>query len=546
MSVLETFYILFKSDADKAADGLKKVDQSADRAETSLKAADRATKGTATSATAAAASTGKLAGATAVADANAKRLAASFLLVAKAAAAPLLGLLTATGLANIATGRAEHIRELDQFSAKLNSTIGDVDAFQRSVQGMGGEGSKALDSLVKIGEKVNEAFADSESGARKDFEAWGLAFKDQEGNALGATDAMLALAASVEEVSRAEGLARIKKLGIEDAATIELILKGRSAVEGYMTTQKELGVVTEEQAEITREYYAALGTLGNQMTSFGNGIAATVLPVLTSLLEGLSGLATWVSENQTLVEGFMIGVAGAITAWLLPAMVRLAIAVAIATWPFLLMAAAVLAVGAAFALAYEDFKAWQDGQGSVLGELLGDYETFVAKVQALLDSLTWENFLKGPREAAEIIQNAIASIPGFNGGAIAPEQAYTGGSDPEAAADYLRSMQNGGTTGQAAPANDLSTYLDAAANPYGGQAAPAGFATGRGMLQDATNAPPGLVAPVTNNTTTTVNVGAVTVNTQATDAEGVARAVDGALKRELANTAAGFDDGVDR
>jgi hypothetical protein len=122
---------------------------------------------------------------------------------------------------------------------------------------MGGESAAALDTLVKLGEKVNEAFADAESGARKDFAAWGLAFKDAGGQALGASEAMLELAGNLENVSRAEALARIKKLGIEDAATIDLLLKGRAALEQRIRAEKELGVVTEEQAANVREYYGS-------------------------------------------------------------------------------------------------------------------------------------------------------------------------------------------------------------------------------------------------------------------------------------------------
>jgi hypothetical protein len=650
MNVLETFYILFKSDADKAAAGLDKVDDAADKVEKSLKGADKATKGTATSAAAAAASTGRLSAVTATADANAKRLATSFMSVARAAAAPLLGLLSVGAVTNIATGRAQQIRELDQFSAKLNSTIGDVDAFQRSVQQLGGEGSQALDSLVKIGEKVNEAFADSESGARKDFEAWGLAFKDTEGQALGATEAMLALAGSLEGVSKAEGLARIKRLGIEDAATIELLLKGRKEVERFITTQKEMGVVTEEQARITGEYYEALGGLGNQLTSVGNNIASAFLPGITSGLEMLGRLLDWVTDNQTLVEGFFIGVAGAVTAYFLPAMAKAALATLAATWPFLLIAGAIALVGAAFALAYEDVRAFLDGQPSLIGELVAKYEWMGESITAIGNLFNWlgeqwtefaakferekarfaalweylkeqvdgagewfaelgekwgqfvgqfddarqvigafwswlvekfEGFLNALSNSRESVREfsvfltegmasageAVAALAGFFSGALTSavqgvinlvstliENIRAGaaaimalaGLNPSAGLprDQQPAAQAGAAFGAgvikppgAEPGND---------NAYGGQSAPGGFATGRSMLNGAANAPQGLATPANVNNTSTVSVGEVNVHTQATDAEGMARAARGALSRELAGTAAAFDDGVDR
>lgn len=595
MSVLETFYILFKSDADKAAEGLEKVEDAADGAEAALNKADRATKSTSTSATraaisakgvqtgmagaavganSAAAATTKVATATAVADANAKRLATSFMAVAKAAAAPLLGLLSVAGISNIATGRAESIRELDQFSAKLNSTIGDVDAFQRSVMELGGEGTKALDSLVKIGEKVNEAFADSESGARKDFEAWGLAFKDAEGNALGATEAMLALAESVEGVSRAEGLARIKKLGIEDAATIELILKGRKEVERYTQAQKDMGVVTEEQAEITREYYAAMGQLGNRLGTVGNGILSNFLPAITASTEALSAFVQWATDNQTLVEGFFIGLSSAITIWALPALGKLAVATLAALWPWALLALAIVGVGVAFALAYEDFKAWSEGQPSILGELLGDYEAFVEKLRGFLDAFSWDNFLKDLQAIKRWFSDAF-SIEGFLKDVETIKAAFSSmgkwvaktlGAAVQGVIDLIKGIPGaiqaavvaiplaagaavgGGVVQPDVPAGtDLSNPADAADFLRNGEWAKpqSSLGAGQSMLNGASGAPQGLANPPANvNQTSTVTVGEVNVHTQATDAPGIARAVRGELRNQLASTAAAFDDGV--
>lgn len=438
MGVLDTFYILFKSDADEAAAGMEKMDAAADKVEASLESVDKALneaktsakgvsdglagagaaaaktsnetrrvgaeagraqrgargveqgmKGAAVGANAAAGATARVATATAAADANAKRLAASFMSVAKAAAAPLLGLLSVGALSSIATGRAANIRELDAFSVKLNSTVQDVDAFQRSVQELGGEGAAALDSMVKMGEKLNEAFSDAESGAAKDFKAWGLAFKDTEGNALGASAAMVELAGNIENLSQAEALARIKKLGIEDKATIELLMMGKAAVEDYMQSQKDMGVVTQEQADIVRDYYQELGSFNNRLTGVGNALVQMLLPGMSRGIRMLSDALGWMANNRRLVEGFFIGVATAITAYFLPALVRAAIAVAAATWPFLLIGAAAAAVGAAFALAYEDVRAFMDGQPSLIGELAARYEWFADVVRGIGAVFKW-------------------------------------------------------------------------------------------------------------------------------------------------------------
>lgn len=389
MGILDTFYILFKTDADSAADSIKKVDASADEAEKAVEGLDKAFGDAARGAKETAAATNQVGKAAASADVTAQRLSRSFMSMARTFAAPLLAAASFTGMSSLATQRASEIRELDRYSAKLNSSIADVDAFQRSIQGLGGQGASAIDSLTKLGEKVNEAFADKDSGARKDMQAWGVAFQDTEGRALGATAAMLELAGSLEKVSQAEALARIKKLGIEDATTIELLLKGRAEMERHIETQKEMGVVTEEQARITREYYRELGTAGNRLTSFGNKIVEMLLPGITRSIRAFNDILDWTRKNRGLVEGFFIGVAGVITAVYLPAIARAAFATAALLLPYLAIGAAVLAVGAAFALVYEDIKAFVDGHPSLIGRLAEDYEWIGTIVEALSKAIKW-------------------------------------------------------------------------------------------------------------------------------------------------------------
>lgn len=611
MSILDTFYILFKTDADKAAEDIKKVDNASDQAEDGLKKVDKAVSG----------------------------VGSSFLAMARNLAAPLLTLASVGSVLSVALERAAAVRELDQFSSKLNASISDVDAFQRSVKAMGGETAAALDSLVKIGEKVNEAFSDKESGAAKDFKEWGLAFKNTKGEAFGASEAMIALAGNLEKVSRAEALARIKKLGIEDAGTIDLLLKGRVALEERIRAEKELGVVTEEQARQTREYYGEMGRAQNALLSLGNSILSAALPAMTALAKGFADVTSWIARNQTLVKGFFIGLATVITVTYLPAIAAAAAATFVALAPFIAIGAAIAAVGAAFALAYEDVVAFLDGQPSLIGALAERYEWFRVGIEAIGDvfnalkttgtaalegigpafekligwsttlgegvgsfwaqfrpvwesvkqlvsavgdllgavwsriavdipnaltgvsenaSRTWNTFLDGlgpigeaVRGVAKVIESAFTGA--FNAvmwawdntiGALAGKiSAIAGGI--RNLADYIR---GGGSTN--APANDNTQ------TPQGAQAASAvggmfgDLRRGQQALANAAAAPINgqtaqsiAGAPVTNVTNTTT-VGNVTVNTQATDAKGVAAAVRGELRKQLTTTASQFDDGV--
>jgi len=572
MSILDTFYILFKTDADKAAEDIKKVDDASDQAEDGLKKVDKAATG----------------------------VGSSFVAMARNLAAPLLTLGTLSTLLSVAVGRAAAVRELDQFSSKLNASISDVDAFQRTVKGMGGETAAALDSLVKISEKVNEAFSDAESGARKDFDAWGLAFKNTKGEALGASDAMLQLAGNLEDVSRAEALARIKKLGIEDAATIDMLLKGRRALEERIRAEKELGVVTEEQARLTREYYGEMGRAQNGLTSLGNAILETFLPAVSLAVRGFANLVDWMARNKTLVSGFFIGIAGVITAVFLPALTSLATAVVAATWPFLAIGGVILAVGAAFALAYEDIVAFMNGQPSLIGALAERYEWFGKIVTGIVNifptlreaatsaingiksasdtffsSNGWQEFAAGIQRDTKTIREALEPVANKFREMQETIEGFAADSWSDFVTDMTRlfekltaALRPVVTAFNAAKKAIMDFFGAAASQPasaygggnvpagmvaplgMGGMTFPSGVAAGQAALNSASGAPingqtpQSIAGAPTVNQNSNVSVGSVTVNTQATDAKGVAAAVKGELTKQLRNTSAQFDDGV--
>lgn len=607
MGVLDTFYVLFKTDADKAAKEIRDVDKAADGAERGLLKMDAAAAG----------------------------LGRSFVGLASTLAAPIIALASAGGALSIALGRINEIDDIGDAAGKLRTSVADYDAFTRAVQGSGGALADAQENLATFDAKLADAAARPDGPNAKNFAKWKIMFKDAKGEALGAVDGILALSKSLEGVGQAEAIGRLKRLGITDADTIAFLLQGKQAILEKMDAEKRAGVVTERQIEIVGEYQSALGGTRNLLDTFANRMTELVVPALTRGLNAFSRIFGWLLDHETLVKGFFVGVATVITAVYLPAIASAAAATIAATWPFLAIGAAVAAVGAAFALAYEDVVAFMNGQPSLIGDLLAKYEwlregvaaigriwqtvksviadaitevlgyvqvfvdiaktvyeawkSYLAMFQPLFDAFgnlfraigdvaqavftrisadvsrvvgQWKEnfnelrasvvtafadladklrpFVDGVKVAADVIkltfETLVDIIKAIWGGMI---DAMAGAVNR--VAESVRGLLNIGSGGINVNVNGASNgyVIDPARNALN-----LANAEKFGIRTPATIGATGAGGPVNN--TSNVSVGGVTVNTQATDAKGIAGAVRGALQNELRNTSSHFDDGVDR
>lgn len=355
MSILDTFYILFQTDAKNATDDLKDLDKAADDVADGLQKADAAGEGLG-------ASLANIAGPAAIA----------------AAAIAAIGFAV-----NTVFTRIGEVGEIGDAAFKLRSTAQDYDALTRSIRASGGEMAAAQANLAAFSDKLNDAAARPDGPNAKNFEKWGIKFRDINGEAVGAVDGVLALAKSLEGISSAEQMGRLRRLGITDADTVQFLLQGKQAILDKMEAERRAGVVTDRLIDLEGQYQSAVGETRNMLDSLANALTEAVLPALIGAYKAFNSALGWLMEHKTLVEGFFIAVSTVVTAVYLPAMVRAAAATIAATWPFLAIAAAVIAVGAAFALAYEDVRAFLDGQPSLIGELVKRYEWFASFVKGI-------------------------------------------------------------------------------------------------------------------------------------------------------------------
>lgn len=558
MSLLSTFGILFETDAEAAKREIDGVDQSLGNTEnTANDAAD---------------SFDDLGGA--VDDS-----AGSFFGLAEGLGVAAAGLIAVTGIFAGITSQALATDEIGKFSETLGLSIEDVGAWGEAVKRSGGDAGAFRGSLEGLNGQLTDISLTGGGEASEVFARLGINALDAGGKVRNAFDVLPELADSFQNLSKAEAVGFGKKLGL-DQGTILLLQQGRVAVEELVGRQKELGVATQEDYLAAAQFNDAFDDTKQVFANLFASAGTTILPLLTTMLKGFQSIVGWVKQNSTLVTGFFVAIAGVVAAVYLPAMASAAIATLTALAPFILIGAAIAAVGVAFAVLYEDIMAYVNGQSSYIGDLAKKYEWFGKYIDAIISGMKFA--FKTLSEFATEMFNNLSNAADFLGGVLT---SIFGGASSEmeglgsvmstvvdviiAAFSMLGDAIAGALGFIASPIettkeaiNDLMSLIP----DIGGEIDEAFsgvksfFGFGDDEVTENINKAVAITSSIDNNPlngqtsasivnsqqstsrTNNINVGGATVNTRATDAQGVADAISGNLRDQINMAAGQLDD----
>jgi len=492
-SLLETFGILFESDADDVKKGADEAGKAVDDLESKIEST----------------------------DVVAEKLGKSFLGLttsAKNAIASVIGFAAISAGVLNATQQAD---QLGKFSKVLGLNAQEVGAWSEAVIRAGGSAQGFRSSIMSLTSQLTDFLLTGGGPAIEVLSRLGVSAFDAQGKIKTAFDLLPNLADAFERLSAAEAFSFGQKLGL-DQSTILLLQQGRREVEDLVRRQKELGITTKEDTRLAAEFNDAWADFAQQSSATFRALGTVVLPVLSQVFTLVDDFSDLLVENKDLVIGFFVGIAGAITLYYLPAMFSAATAAIAAMAPFLLLAAVVTAIGVVFALVYEDIVAFSNGQDSMIGKILEKYPIIGEVVDKLKESFkTFSEFvvkafdflLHLPDKIVEgfkKVKDSIPEIPSF--------------SDIKEGALGLIGLGGGETDEALAIGREQITGADT--NPLSGQSMTSMSST------------------KTANTSTSVSVGNVNVDARGGDAKDIASGVSSALGEQMKQAVNNFDDGV--
>lgn len=501
-SILETFAIIFESDADDVKKGASEAKKSTDTLNKSLKKTDLSTQ----------------------------KLAGSFSGMIKAATGALAAALSFSVIASGIRGAANYADQIGKLSDALDINVKDLDAWTVAVQKSGGTAQSFAASAKTLNSSLAEFAAKGASRASPFFESLGISMLDANGNARKLTDVLPDLAESFKGLSASEASGIGQKIGL-DQGTIALLRKGKVSVDEIIKKQKELGGITKEDTEIAAKFNDSLVDLQTSFRGLFTSVGSSVLPALTSIVDRFTSIVSFIRKNNDFIKGALIGIGTAVAVFVVPPLVT----AAISAWALIAPFAAVVAVGVAviavFALLFEDIMAFSKGQNSLLGDmikrwpLVGDivegiaksFKDFVALLgklkeinSAVVDGmiLAWKALINKIKETLDNIFIGIDKIKS----AFNKIKNLFGGGEVDINQNIISSQ---------------NALKNAKANPIASSS-----------ISSITNASRAL----TRNTD--VRTGDIIVNTQATDAVGISEAISLSLKDQLRSVNSEFTDGV--
>ncbi|MCT8262532.1 hypothetical protein NBG77_03450 [Proteus terrae] len=303
--------------------------------------------------------------------------------------------------------RSQEIETLDKLGKQIGVATADVDAFSGAIAELGG----------------------SRESAQADLSAMANAF----GNTKDSMEKVLQTADKVQGMSFDKAKKTLEGMGVSDEKTIELMMKGRKELECTMGIQKEYSGISKESIESSIKFNSAMAKFQQSSGLLKNSFLEMVIPALSKGLEWLTKLVTFCKENKNIVVGFFTAIATILMGKYIHAMKLASISTWTTLFPIIAIIAVIALLATAFAIVYDDIMNFIDGNDSMIGRILEKYpqlkiiilalwETFkklfeylkvIVGVVADIVVAGWELMASGLKAYVKFLINCISVIAGW-------------------------------------------------------------------------------------------------------------------------------------
>lgn len=369
MSVLDTLYLLFKSDSKDVKKGAEDAKKASDGLEKSLLSNKQA----------------------------ADQLGKSFLGSVQNAQKNITRLLTLSALTAQTLKQSAQAEELGQFSERLNQNVEDITLWGKLVEHTGGTAEGFRGTIEGLTNTLTEFSISGGGPAAEVFAKLGITAYDAQGQLKSAFDIIEEFGDAINELGLTnEQAAKYgQALGI-DNATILLLQRGRGEIEKLTERHRRLGLITEEDTRIATGFNKAWRDTKTLFSSIARDIGFFFLPVITEAQILMQDFILFFRDSEEYGKQFFAAVAFVGGTTLLPVLKKIGLIVGGLLLPFAKISAV---VSVAF-LAINDLFNYLQGNDSILGR-------FISTMDDLFD-----RFNKWDREVTNRLKDTIEDATG--------------------------------------------------------------------------------------------------------------------------------------
>lgn len=327
----------------------------------------------------------------------------------------------AVGASVAVTKVADELDKLYFSSQRIGASANNINAFGNAVSQMGGSAESALGTLESIGQKMRNS-----PGYEGMLNGLGIATKDANGQMRDRVEVMKDLSGVLQKMPAYQANAYANSLGI-DQNTLLAMRDGKfiSNMEKYQKIQKDLGMsddLTKSGNEFMSEYrdLTMVTKTGLQVIVMQMGKALIpVLKLLNTMIQ--AGIHAFGELNPHVKHFLAVGLRLAFLAVVFKGLVqsfkmlKIGLSVIQMFIPALKMfrlaflaspIGIILALAAALALLYDDYKTWKEGGKSFFdwSKWTGSFDKIISKIKDFLDIL---EKVKG--KTIEFVQKIISN-----------------------------------------------------------------------------------------------------------------------------------------
>ena len=347
--ILETLYILFKSNTDDVEKGAKKAKKTTDDLNNSLLGTSEA----------------------------GKKIGGIFFEVASYFTAMATAAVSVYALVDGLKEAFKYTSQLDLSSRSIGLDVADIDKWGNALRRTGGDAKSFEQNVRNLSQHT------------------GL-------TPTVALQFLPALADSLRKLSYVQAVNFGQAFGL-DLPMITLLRQTNTELDKLLERQEYLGVVTDKDQVAAQDFNFALQDTSHALRNMFISLGTEVLPVLTGLLNHLIPVIVYLRQNKDILIGGFVAV-GVVVSELVAPLVA-------ANAELILMGAAIGGIAATFGFLYGDIKNFSEGTDSFLGQAADKWPVLGKIIQNTL--WAGGEAFKSLKDTGTVALNSLENAAGY-------------------------------------------------------------------------------------------------------------------------------------